>query len=320
MTGTFIRKKFSGILSLICGLFLIGLFLFVNFVDNEEPNYAYVGIILGAVITLFGVLLLTFNYKAHFSIEDDRILSKYHWFGRLDCSLADVAFVSFSARADVKTYALTILLKSGKRHIITGIENSQMLCSAIRRQIFSVEAESPNKLRQELESTQAANKKALYGMLGGIALMVVNIFIVAFLTDGKEMHEFSVLDWMLFAIMGIIEGLTVVVMFYSACKCGQYALPIDVLQHRLRGAIIATQPLPAGNVREVYEDENHLGRIIIFGFPNDEDIYYCVQEFTGNYNLETVHTSEVFASDDERFAEMLLPFMNITPQFKQNAQ
>lgn len=314
MTGTFIRKKFSGILPLICGLFLIGLFLFLNFVYSAEPNHAYVGIILGAVITLYSVLVLTFNYKAHFSIVDDRILSKYHWFGRLDCSLADVAF------AQAQINALTILLKNGKRHVIMGIENPYPLASAIRRQIFSVETESPDKLRQELERTQAAKKKALYGTLGGIALMFVNIFITMFLTGGRDFDEFSALDWNLFTLMGIIEGLTVVAMFYFAGRCGKYALPIDVLQYRLRGAIIATQPLPAGNVREVYEDENHLGRIVICGFPNDDDIYYCVQEFTGNYNLETVHTSEVFASGDERFAEMLLPFMNITPQFKQNVQ
>lgn len=314
MTGVFIRKKNGSIWCLICGLFLVGLFLFLNFADSGEINNSYVGIIFGGVITFFSVMSLFFNYKAFFVIDDDRILSKYHWFGKLDCIIAEVAY----AQAQVNT--LTILLKNGKRHVIMGIDNPRPLSDAIRRQIFSVEAESPDKLRNELATTQAARKKELYRMFGSIALMLVYIILAVLLTGGRDMCDFSTLDWTIFGVMCAIEVLTVAATFYFAGRCGKYLLPIERLKYRLRGAIIATQPLPGSNVREVYTDENHLGRIVVCGFPNDEDVYCCVQEFTGNLNLETVHTSEIYASDNDRLAETLLPLIDITHQFVQKAE
>ena len=35
------------------------------------------------------------------------------------------------------------------------------------------------------------------------------------------------------------------------------------------------------------------------GFPNDESVYYCVQEIVSNFELETVHISEIYDSTDE---------------------
>jgi len=314
MAGVFKRRKLGSILCLLCGLFLIGLFLFFRFADSESTKGAYIGIALGGAITLFSIISLFFNYKAHFEIADGRILSKYHWFGKLDCNISDVAF------ADAQLNTLSILLRNGKRHVIMGIENSWPLASAIRRQIFSVEAESPDTLRQELASAQAARKKDLYQVIGGVALLFVNIFIAVLLTGGKETYDFSTRDWTVFAIMGAIEILIVIPLFYFADRCGKQLLPIQQLEYRLRGAIIATQPLPAGNVREVYTDENYFGRIAVCGFPNSEEVYYCVQEFTGRYSLETVQTSEIYPGADELIAEGLLDYIDITQQFEQTAE
>ena len=84
----------------------------------------------------------------------------------------------------------------------------------------------------------------------------------------------------------------------------------------LKGAYIATTPFPAGIVKQVYTDVNHMGRIVICGYPNDESVYYCVQEFVGNYLLKTVDTSEIYASEDNLPNEALSTFMDITDHFQ----
>ena len=207
-------------------------------------------------------------------------------------------------------------LKNGKRHTIMGIENARPLATTIREQIFHLESASADDLLSELETAQATHKKKLLYTLGGVVLMFVNIFIAVFLTGGKDMYAFTQTDWLLFGIMGIIEALTVVFMFYFANQCGKQNFPIEQLKYRLKGAHIAADPLPAGIVKRVYTDANHMGRIVICGYPNDESVYYCVQEFVGNYLLKTVDTSKIYESEDDLPNEALSAFIDISQHFQ----
>lgn len=309
MKGTFIKKPFWSIWCLICGLFLIALFVFLKFADSESSNNVYAGIIFGAVISICSLISLTFNLKAFIRIEGNHIFAKYHWFGKLDCSIGDVAF----ALAQANT--LTILLKNSKRHVIMGIENPWPLSSAIRSRIFFIEKAPTDALWQQLEALTAKRKQELFWVLGGVALMFVNLFIAVVLTGGKEMHAFCKLDWILFAIMSGIELLTLIGTFYAAQRCGKDLLPIEQLKYRLKGALIATQPLPSNNFKCVYTDENYTGRIVVCGFPNDPGVYYHVQEFTDHFTLETVHTSEIYESQEALPTEALESLIDISAQF-----
>ena len=295
MDGIFIRKKTNAwhILLLLCGIFFIALYIFLNIVDSEATSELLAFLIFGILLSFFAIPSMLLNHGAYIRIEENFIHAKYHWFSSIDCNIDEVAFVL----PQINT--LTILLKNGKRHVIMGVENSWPLSSVIRRQNFSFEAESPIVLRQKLDHVQAVRKKELWWVLGGITLMFANIFIAVLLTGGKDLHEFGKLDWILFAVMGFIELLTLIGLFYAAGRCGKHLVPIEQLKYRLRGAMIASQPLPSNNIKNVYTDENHTGRIIVCGFPNDESVYYCVQEFAGNFELETVHTSEIYDNKDE---------------------
>lgn len=312
MEGMFLRKKFNVWLFLLflCGLAFIGMYIFLNIVDPKAPSELLTFLIIGILICLVVIPSWFLNFGAFVQISEDSIKAKYHWFGKLNCKTDEIAF----AMAQVNT--LTILLKNGKRHIIMGIENPWPLASFIRQQIFTVETEKPDTLLRKLEEVQAARKKRLYWVLGCIALMFANIFIAVLLTGGKEMYAFSNTDWILFSIMGVVEILTVILTFYFAGQCGKQLLPIEHLKYRLKGAYIASQPLPSGNVKRIYTDENRTGRIVVCGYPNDESVYYCVQEFVGNYLLKTVHTSEVYESEDVLTEEAdLYIFIDITNHF-----
>ena len=312
MEGMFLRKKFNVWLFLLFlfGLAFIGMYIFLNIVDPEATGEILTFLIIGILICLVVIPSWFLNSGAFVQISEDSIKAKYHWFGKLNCKTDEIAFTL----AQVNT--LTILLKNGKRHIIMGVENAWPLASAIRQQIFTVEAEKPDTLLRKLEEVQAARKKKLYGVLVCVALMFANIFIAVLLTGGKEMYAFSNTDWMLFSTMGVVEILTVILTFYFAGQCGKQLLPIEHLKYRLKGAYIATTPLPVGIVKRVYTDANYIGRIVICGYPNDEAVYYCVQEFVGKYLLKTVETSEIYENEDNLPNEALSTFVDISDNFQ----
>ena len=225
MDGIFIRKKTNIwlILLLLCGIFFVILYVFLNMVDSEATSELLTFLIMGIIFGLIAILSMLLNRGAYIHIEGKTIKAKYHWFGKLDCSIDDIEFVS----PQINT--LTILLKSGKRHVIMGVENSWTLGSAIRRQGFEIEKEAPDSLRQKLSLAQATRKKELWWVLGGSALLFVNIFVAVLLTGGRDLHEFSQLDWILFSVMGAIVLLTLIGLFYVAQRYGKHLLPIEQL-------------------------------------------------------------------------------------------
>ncbi len=295
MDGIFIRKKTNiwPVLLLLCGISLVALYVFFDTADPETTGEQIVFLIVGILCVLAAILSAGMNHGAYIHIAENSIQAKYHWFGRLDCGIDAVEFVL----PQINT--LTVLLKNGKRRTIMGVENSWALASAIRRQKFEIEAEAPDPIRQQLAQAQDARKKELWRVFGIGALLFANIFIAVLLTGGREMYQFSQPDWILFSVMGLLELLTFIGLFCVAQRCGKYLLPIEQLKYRLRGAVIAAHPLPTNNTKAVYTDENYSGRIVVCGFPNDESVYYCVQEIVGDFQLETVHTSEVLAGTDK---------------------
>lgn len=309
MDGSSILRKKTDIwlvLLLLCGIFFIALYIFLNAVDSEATSELLIFLIMGILMCSVAIPSILLNYGAYIHIEENTIKAKYHLFGRLDCCIDEVEFVL------PKINTLTILLKNRKRHVITGVENSWALSSLIRRQNFDVEKESPDAIRQKLIHAQVTRKNELFGVLGGIILMFTNIFVAVLLTGGKDLHAFSKLDWILFGMMGCIELLTLIGLFYIANRCGKHLLSIEQLKFRLRGAIIASYPLSTNNTTAVYTDENHTGRILVCGFPNDESVYYCVQEFTGSFEFETVYMSEIYDGKDELPEDWFAALIDIT--------
>ena len=295
MEGMFLRKKFNIWLFLLfsCGLCFIGLYIFLNNVDPEATSELLTFLIVGILIILVVIPSWLLNFGAFVHIDETSIKAKYHWFGKIDCKLSDVVF----AVARVNT--LIIQLKDGKTHTIMGIENSWPLCSVIRRNMSFDVTEQPETLNEKLNNLKATKKNGLIYVCSGVALMFVIIFITVFLTGEREMHEFSNIDWTIFAIMVATEIATAVATFYFAGKTGKNNIPIEKLQYEIQRRIIETQPLLPGFVIAVYTDENYTGRITLFGYPHDSTVYYSVQEFASDYTLFRAYTSDVYGSQEE---------------------
>ena len=295
MEGMFLRKKFNIWLFLlfVCGLFFIGLYIFLNIVDPKATSELLTFLIIGILIILVVIPSWLLNFGAFIHIDEDSIKAKYHWFGKIDCKLSDVTF----AVARVNT--LIIQLKDGKTHTIMGIENSWPLASIIRRNIPFEVTEQPEILMEKLNNLKATKKKGLIYVCSGVALMFVIIFITVFLTGEREMHEFSNIDWTIFAIMCAIEIATVIATFYFAQKAGKNNIPMEKLRYEIQRRSIETQPLLPGFVIAVYTDENYMGRITLFGYPNDSAVYYSVQELAPDYTLLRTYTSGIYGSQEE---------------------
>ena len=295
MEGVFLRKKFNIWLFLlfVCGLFFIGLYIFLHIVDPKATSELLTFLIMGILIILVVIPSWLLNFGAFIHIDEDSIKAKYHWFGKIDCKLSDVVF----SVARVNT--LIIQLKAGKTHTIMGIENSWPLASIIRRNIPFEVTEQPEILMEKLNNLKATKKNGLIYVCSGVALMFVIIFITVFLTGEREMHEFSNIDWTIFAIMVATEIATAVATFYFAQKTGKNSIPIEKLQYEIQRRIIETQPLLPGFVIAVYTDEKYTGRITLFGYPNDSAVYYSVQEFASDYTLFRAYTSDVYDSQEE---------------------
>ena len=295
MEGMFLRKKFNIWLFLLfaCGLFFIGLYIFLNIVDPKATSELLTFLIIGILIVLVVIPSWLLNFGAFIHIDEDSIKAKYHWFGKIDCKLSDVTF------AVARVNALIIQLKDGKTHTIMGIENSWPLASLIRRNMLFKSTEQPETLIGKLNDLKSAKKKGLIYVCSGLALMFINIFVTVFLTGEREMHEFSKIDWTIFAIMGVVEIATIIATFYFAQKTGGNNIPIEKLRYEIQRRIIETQPLLPGFVIAVYTDENYTGRITLFGYPHDSAVYYSVQEFASDYTLFRAYTSDIYGSQEE---------------------
>lgn len=292
MEGKFLRKKFNGWLCLlfICGLFCIGLYIFLNIVDPLATGELLIFLIYGILIILTVIPSWHLNRNAFIRIEEDSIKAKYHWFGKIDCKLSDVTF------ATAQVHTLIIQLKDGKTHTVMGIESSWSLASVIRRNMPFESTEQPEALIEKLNSLKSAKKKGLMHVCLGVTLMFINIFATSFLTGGREMHEFNHIDWIIFAIMGVIEISIVIFTFYFAQKTGKANVPIEKLQYAIRRRIVETEPLLPGNAIKVFTDENYVGRVTLFGYPDHDSVYYVVQNFASDFTLLKSYESEIFES------------------------
>ena len=292
--GVFKHNKVNGITIILSGIFLISLFIFIGFKDPDATlNGLLVGLVLGIFFGLIGTVFLLFNIKAFFYIDNGHIKGKYHYFGRINCNIDDVAFTLG------RNQTLIIQLKDGKTHTIMGLENAWQLASTIRQNMPFEVAEQPETLIEELNKLKSSKKKGLVYVCSGLALMFVIIFITVFLTGEREMHEFSQTDWTVFTIMCVLEIATVIATFYFANKTGKNNAPIEKLKYCIRRTIIESYPLLPGYVIKIFSDENYTGRITLFGYQNDDSVYYTVQEFASDYTFFKTYESEIFKNTEQ---------------------
>lgn len=295
MEGIFLPKRFSpwNFLLLFSGLVFIGMFIYDSSVHPEASNGRFLFPIVGIFLCLTVLASWLLNRGAFLRIDGDSLKAKYHWFGRIDCKLSDVDF------AFAQYGTLTVRLKDGKVHTVMGLQNAWELCLMLRRNLTLDAKADPKALRQKLDGFRTGYRKKLTVLVSCIAFMFLIIFVTVFLTDGREMTDFTQTDWIIFCGMCGFELAAVVVMFLFADKLGRSNVPKEKLEYCLRRSVVEATPLLPGNAVKVFTDENFTCRITVFGFPKDGAVYLTDEEMTSNYTLVKRSDSELFPSMDE---------------------
>ncbi len=293
MKAVFKKKYFWNIVCLVCGLFLIGFFVFIRAVDSEATSAGYYDLILGGGICLFSLLVLFHNFKAYLCIDGRHITGRYNWFRKLDFDISEVTYAQFGDKT------LTILLKNGKQHLLTGMENALAICFTLRRIMPFAPFKDIRQAMEELEQMKVLRRKRMMRLILCIVFMFLYIFITTALTGLRELDEFSHMDWVFFFLMVVMELVTMVVMFYYAGRVGKGNMPIERQKYGIRRSIVETSPLLPGYVKGVYTDENYTGRLTLLGYPSNASVYYVVQEIDTNYHLQMVHKSETYKSIED---------------------
>lgn len=303
----FKRKYFANVLCLVCGLLIIGLFLLAWFLDSEANLQDLLsGVLWGVLICVVSIICLFYNYGAYLLIDNQgNIKGKYHFIGKLHCHLSDVAY------AAGRFNTLIIELKSGKTYTIMGIEEPWLLASVIGRHLSFDVTQQPEELIKKQNDLKVARKKAMIYAFVGAALLFAILFVTVLLTGQREMYEFTLMDWIIFALMCVAETATTVAMFYFAIKLGKYNVPIERLQYQIQRRIVETSPVLPGKVIKVFADEKYTGRMTVFGYPNDDSVYYTVQKFAPDHTLAGVYESKVF-ENIEQLSDAVAPLIDIT--------
>lgn len=303
-----LKKTYSGILLILSGACVSGLFLFIRFVDSEATNSIYWGVGAGVIFILFGIAAWVVERSVHISVIGNRVQARNQCLSKLDCDISDIETV-------VDGYmAIEILLKNGRNFSIMGVINSEVISEYIRSRITMDVGQSASILIGEIKQFQSKRKSSLFATVGALLMLFVNIFLLVAMTDAKDLDLFTPSDWQKMLVMGILELITLCAAFWFAVCSGKYLHTIQRLKYRINRTLVETEPLPAGNAELVLTDDHYAGRIVVCGFPNDSSIYFTVQEVNGNYCLETIHTSAILEGYSDLPSE-LDDLMDITACF-----
>lgn len=282
-----LKKTYSGILLILSGACLSGLFLFIRFVDSEATNSIYWGVGAGAVFVLLGIGAWIVEHSVNIMVIGNRVQARNQCLSKLDCDISEVETV-------VDGYmGIDILLKNGRNFSIMGVINAEIISEYIRSRITMDVGQSASILIGEIKQFQSKRKSSLLATVGALLMLFVNIFLLVAMTDARDLDQFTRSDWQKMLVMGILELITLSAAFWFAGRSGKYLHLIQRLKYRINRTLVETEPLPAGNAELVLTDDHYGGRIMVCGFPNDTGIYFIVQEVSGNYSLETIHTSAI---------------------------
>ena len=289
MEGIFTRKKFISPLGFmsICSIFLIGLYFFLPIINPEATKGSLSFLLMGVLLALITIPSWTLNRGAFFHVTEDTVRAKFHWFGKIDCKLSDVAFVF----PQINT--LTISLKNGKYYTVMGISNSWQVASFITHRISFEAKEPPEKLIKTLDQFKRSRKQNLLRCCIATALMLITPFITLFLTEEKSMHEFTRADWIVTAVMGVILIFSTVDAFRFANQAGKMNIPLEKLHYEIRRTVMETSPLLYGNAIKVFINENANVRLTVFRYPDSNSVYYTIEQiFPDNFSLCKTHESK----------------------------
>lgn len=307
MDGIFSNRRWtaiSNILGLVSGIFLAALFIFLMIVDDfgSDTGLSLYFIGLGILVFLLCAVSLYVNKNAYIHAEGDELSGYFHFGLALRCRIEEIEAISWGGTM------LNLQLKNGKQYVMYNLGNAYELGKYIKQRmpLSPLATKSKEQLMQTVRTMGTRRRNTGFALAGCFVLIFAGIFLTVWLTDGREMRDFTAVDWQVFRSMIAAD---VLLMAAVVVLIRRFLRSSETFQQNLEDLlllVLRTAPLPAGNPRHVYiaMDDEPPVRVTVCGFPHSEEVYYIAEVLTGDYILEQVHTSKVYPAMDALESEL----------------
>ena len=308
MDGIFYKGglRVYNIIGLIAGVFLILLFGFILCTEpydvGEDLFAAIFFICFGALVTVFCGISLYVDHKAFIHVDDFRVKAFCHFGLSLSCEMSEIESVSYSG------IGLTLKLKTGRGYSLMYMKNAYEVGRYIRRRLLrkTKNTQSREALLAETMRLTRVWKRCGCRLLLCFVLWFAGITLTAWMTDWKDMSEFTHNNWVIFAAMAGICLIVAIVIVLLTRKTARVNALLNEKRRLLAHAILFGTPLRSGNVVAVFiDDADDIGlRVTVYGYPNAEDVYYIVEQADQHGQLVCTHESHIYSNFSELAPEL----------------
>lgn len=281
-------------LVLICGIVIIGEFLFLYSLDPtmDIESLGY-GIGLGLFFALFSIIAIYVSSRQYFYVDHSHIRGRNCFFKKIDCDISEVDFVSAGLNS------LALILKNGKMYYIGEVKNYREICYCIRQYIPFDEKNTLQYLEANLKSSKKKQRHLLCWLLLSFALMIALVAITVVLTGAREIYEFTLLDKRIFATFVVLEVIIICAIIYITSEIWKSNISVEKYKQLISRHIIVTKPILPGKVISVLCDYNYTMRFLIYENEISGMVYYIVQKLNKQSDLINVYQSEPVNSMNE---------------------
>ncbi len=308
MDGIFYKGSLRvyNIIGLIAGVFLILFFGFILCAEPYDAGEDLFGSIFfmcfGALVAVFCGISLYVDHKAFIHADDSRVKAFCHFGLSLSCEISEIESVSYTGME------LTLKLKTGRRYSLIYMKNAYDVGRYIRRRLPRKTEKTQSKetlLAETMRLTQMW-KQCGSALILSFVLWFAGIILTVWMTDWKDMSEFTRNDWVIFAAMTGICLIVMIVIVLLTRKTARLNVLLNEKRRLLARAILFGTPLRSGNVVAVFVDDvDDIGlRMTVYGYPNAEDVYYIVEQADRHGQLVCTHESHIYSNFSELAPEL----------------
>ena len=267
LSGTFIAIRFGiwGIDAIRAGAIAAAIFSF---------GFVVLGLLVGAV----AIVLFNYNKGAHLTVDQQNIDAHFALGNELHEPISKIKKVTLSR--DASGIALYL---ADRMYLINNLKNAKEICTFIlsvnsgARSVMSVDEAKSNLLKHK-----KLFAKYLVLTVVFVALLFVHIAWCVFLTEGKDLGDFSQSDSMVFVGFAVAELITVVIAFVLADKCGKQNKICELSRATLLSAAATEHKndsldrYPNLIGKKFFDDNTY--RIVIFA-PKSDVFAYMLERF-----------------------------------------
>ena len=265
LSGSFIAVRFSlwGIEEIQLNHMASSVFCF---------SFAVFGLLFG----FLSIFVFQFNRKAFLKIEDGKIEAQFGWGEELCTELNNIA----NAENQGKHLKLFI---DGNVVWIYNLVNAKDLCQYILSRI----SKYPNSVNTEeikfrYQKIKQSYIKYLIATIIAGTFLFIHIGWCVFLTEGKDLTDFSKLDDVIFLAFAFSEVFTIIIAFLLASKCGKKLTALNITKFQILSANAVERKNDAldkyPNVIAKKYFDHYTYRIIIFS-PKENIFAYMLERF-----------------------------------------